>query len=112
MLEAENSEENGAVTVYQVLRGIREHLERTVTVEEFASFAGVPGLQQAIIQTFHARCESLDRMRSITQGDAEDHTTSAQSEGIKRVDCLLGMHHFIGITGVEEDPSHWVANFI
>jgi len=85
------------ISALDVLIAIYKYLQMQVTPAEYARLAAVPGLQDEVARVFHRRCARRPMAHL-------EH-----SQGLRRVDCLLGNTVFLGLTLESPDPvsGYW-----
>ncbi|TDL26013.1 hypothetical protein BD410DRAFT_784026 [Rickenella mellea] len=103
---ASDGEAGRGITINDVLQGVYHYLQRAVSAEEWAHFAYMPGMQKHISESFHRRCERMDRLANPEE-QAVSGLRSEKEKGLKRVDCLFGVDRFVGLTNWGKDLMPW-----
>lgn len=91
------SSPTGGVTVEDVLDGVYGYLQRRVGAVEYGHFSPHE-LQKEVSRSFHRRCDSLGDRKAVE---------TERSDGLKRLDCLLGQTNFLGLSRVKGSNDVW-----
>jgi len=86
-----------AMSVLDALYAIYRYLQMQVTLAEYERLSAIPGLQDEVARAFYRRCARRSMARL-------EH-----SQGMRRIDCLLGNTVFLGLTLESPDPvsGYW-----